>query len=463
MSAKTTVARRLAEAICAVNEREERDEQVLHAAERLLLDSVGCALGATTAEPVRAVRAWARMSMGRPPVRILGTREESSVAGATMANCLLVRYLDMNDCDWQSDPAHPSDNIGTCISVAQATNASPMELLKSILIAFEVQMRTTEFTKVSFFRTTGWDVTTFVTLASAAAAGALLRLDPERMAHALSIAASYPTLGEVRVGQISMMKASASGVAGAHGVEAAYLAANGTTGPAEAFEGKRGLSKLVLGECNWDILTAPVGRWRLPRTNLKQYPAAYVIHAGIDAALALRRNARVVPNDIAEVKVSAFGWLIEDMVRGMGGTSRYEIDARETADHSLPYCVAVSLLDGAYNLGQLESRRWEAPEMKAMLAKVKCEHDPSMDQGFPDNRPVRIEVRMKNGEVITEHVPFPKGDRRNPLTDDDLALKARTLSAAVLSPAAQDRVIETALNLRRHSVGDLLEACTPAA
>ena len=48
--------------------------------------------------------------------------------------------------------------------------------------------------------------------------------------------------------------------------------------------------------------------------------------------------------EVAEVTVEAFGWLIEDMVNGMGGISRYEIDARETADHSLPYCVAVSLV-----------------------------------------------------------------------------------------------------------------------
>ena len=121
------------------------------------------------------------------------------------------------------------------------------------------------------------------------------------------------------------------------------------------------------------------------------------------------------------VEVAAFGWLIEDMVHGMGGTSRYQIDARETADHSLPYCVAVSLVDGAYNLEQLAGRRWEDPDVKAMLEKVSCVHDPAMDDGFPSHRPTRITLTLRDGTVVTEDVPFPKGDPRNPMTDADIA------------------------------------------
>ncbi|MDH3317208.1 MAG: hypothetical protein OER43_15785 [Gammaproteobacteria bacterium] len=66
----------------------------------------------------------------------------------------------------------------------------------------------------------------------------------------------------------------------------------------------------------------------------------------------------------------AFGWLIEDMVNGMGGTSRYEIDSRETADHSLPFCIAVSLVDGEYSLRQLNERRWEAREVQELMRKM---------------------------------------------------------------------------------------------
>jgi 2-methylcitrate dehydratase len=458
-----TVATRLAATICDAANTDERDDAIFHSVERVVLDTLACALGALGAPPVTAARAWARMVNSEPHAHLLGTREASSVLGATLVNCTMARHLDMNDCDWSRDPAHPSDNIGACLAVAEVSGSTAPDFMKAVLVAYEAQMRTTEFTKVSFFRKIGWDHTTFVTLASAAASGVLLKLDPDRLAHALAIAASYPTIGQLRVGQISMMKAASAGLAASRGVEAAYLAAHGVTGPLEIFEGKRGMSALMLGECDWDVLTAPIEAWRLPRTCLKQYPAAYIIHSAIDATLALRREHGLVPERIKEVTVAGFGWLIEDMVYGMGGKSRYDIDARETADHSLPYCVAVSLVDGEYTLAQLEEPRWAAPELKAMLAKVKCAHDPALDGGFPARRPSRISVTTFDGARFEREIAFPKGDPRDPLSDDDIAAKFRRLTAGVLPPERQQRAIDIALNLRRHSLIELIAACTPGA
>ena len=454
-----TVAVRLANELHRAAAREVSDEHALHAVERLVLDVCACALGALDAAPVAAARAWARTIGGGGNVPILGLGESSSVQGAAIANCTLIRQLDMNDCDWASDPAHPSDNIGGCLAVACAERASAMQLIKAILIAYELQMRSTEFTKVSFFRETGWDHTTFVTLATAAGAGIVLGLDATRLAHALAIAGSYPTLGELRVGQISMMKAASAGLAASRGVEAAYLASFGVTGPLAIFEGKRGMAQLMLGECDWDVLAAPVGQWRLPRTCLKQYPAAYIIHASIDAALALHREHRLSAAMIDAVEVAGFGWLIEDMVHGMGGRSRYDIDARETADHSLPYCVAAALTDGEYTHGQLASRRWQDADLRDMLARVKCIHDPDLDGGFPARRPGRVSVRLRDGRTLVKQVDYPKGDPRNPLTDEEIAQKFRRLASMALSPRQQDATIRIALDVRRHALPQLFDAC----
>ncbi len=458
-----TVATRLAREITRAAARELADNDTMHAVQRLVLDCAGCALGALDAAPVAAALAWSKTIGGSPAVPILGTRQSSSVLGAALANCTLIRHLDMNDCDWASDPAHPSDNIGGCLAVALATEASSTALIKAILVAYELQMRSTEFTKVSFFRTTGWDHTTFVTLATAAGAGILLGLDATRLAHALCIAGSYPTVGELRVGQISMMKAMSAGLAASRGVEAAYLASHGVTGPAQIFEGKRGMAKLMLGECDWDLFAAPVDKWRLPRTCFKQYPAAYIIHASIDAALALHREHGLRPGDIDTVEVAGFGWLIEDMVHGMGGKSRYDIDARETADHSLPYCVAAGLLDGEYTHEQLASKRWQDPDLRSLLARITCVHDPALDGGFPARRPGRVSVRLRDGRTISKQYDYPKGDPRNPLTDEDLARKFRNLSAHALSARQQDDAISIGLDLHRQGLRRLLDACTPDA
>lgn len=391
---------------------------------------------------------------------MLGTGEKSSVLGTAMVNSTMVRDLDLNDTYFSRNPAHSSDNLGVCLAVGEAEGASAADIIKSILVAFEVQMRACEFTRKSFFKETGWDQTTLVTLASAAAAGALLRLDQSRMAHALAIAGCYPGIGEMRVGQISMMKAASAGLAATRGIEAAYLAREGMTGPREVFEGRRGMAKLMLGECDWDLLTAPFEDWRLPRTCLKRYPAAYIIHSSIDLALDLRREHRLVVGDVDSVTVEAFGWLIEDMVDGMGGTSRYEIDSRETADHSLPFCVAVSLVDGEYGLRQLREKRWEAPEVQETMRKMRFIHDRKMDERFPPDRPSRLTIVTRDGRKLVKEVPYPKGDYRAPFSDEEIADKFRSLSADVLNPRQQEIAIDRALNFNRGSVRGLLDACT---
>jgi 2-methylcitrate dehydratase len=243
-------------------------------------------------------------------------------------------------------------------------------------------------------------------------------------------------------------------------VEAAYLAKEGVTGPLAIFEGERGVEKNVIGACDWDVFTAPLEKWRLPLTCFKRYPAAYIIHSSIDAAITLKAEHGFGADDVDEVLVEAFGWLLEDMVDGMGGTSRYEIDRRETADHSLPFCVAVALVDGVYTVRQLEERRWDAPAVKAMLKKIRCARDSAMDPRFPAERPSRVTVTLRDGRKLVSEFPFPKGDPRDPLSNEDLREKLASLAPASMNLSRQARLVHCALDFRNRTVAELVAAAT---
>ena len=429
------------------------------AVEHVLLDSFACAVGAAGSPAVQASLRWAARLSGSPAASIYFSLERSSVLGASLVNSTMIRDLDLNDTYFGINPTHPSDSLGGVLAVAEAEGASAEETMRAILVSFEIQIRAADFTETSYFRTLGWDHTTFITIATAAAAGGLLRLSPEELAHAIAIAACFPVLGGLRAGQISMMKSLSAGLTASRGVEAAYLAKEGAKGPLQILEGERGLEKLVLQSCDWDLFTEPVGEWRLLRTCLKRYPAAYIIHSSIDAAIALRRAHGFRPHDVQEVVVEGFEWLLQDMVHGMGGTSRFEIDGRETADHSLPYCVAAALVDGEYTVTQLRQRRWEAPEIQQMLARIRCEHDPSMDARFPAERPSRVTVVLAGGERLTEERAYPKGDYRKPLSPDDLVTKLGSLAGTALDPEAQERLAACCLDFRNRGVGELMKAC----
>src|SRR5262249_19793846 len=108
----------------------EFDKAVTHAVERLVLDSMGCALGAAASPAVIALRKWAQRVGGQPSAGIWGTTERSSVAGAALVNCTMTRDLDMNDTYFSHNPAHASDNIGACIAVGEAEGSTTAEVMR---------------------------------------------------------------------------------------------------------------------------------------------------------------------------------------------------------------------------------------------------------------------------------------------------------------------------------------------
>jgi 2-methylcitrate dehydratase len=455
---RPSVTQRLAAEIARSMRAPTISEEARHGAERVLLDSFACALGAHRSEAVEAARRWARRLDGKPQATLYGTGEKSSVLGAAIVNSTMIRDLDLNDTYFSTNPTHASDALGAVIAVAEAEGAPAEALIHAVLVAFEIQMRAAAFTETSYFRVLGWDHTHFITVAVAAAAGLLLKLSETELAHALGIAGCFPVLGGLRAGQISMMKSISAGLTASRGVEAAYLAREGVTGPLAIFEGERGVERNVIGACDWDLFAAPLGTWRLPLTCFKRHPAAYIIHSAIDAALELKRELGFAPADVAEVTVEAFGWLVEDMVHGMGGTSRYEIDRRETADHSLPFCVAAALTDGRYTIRQLDARRWEDADLKAMLAKIRCVHDRGMDARFPAERPSRVTVVLADGTRHAAEYPYPKGDPRLPLSDDDLRAKLASLAPAEMGADAVDRLADCCLDFRNRTVAELTAA-----
>ena len=146
MMKNKSISERLAGEICDAMARPVEDGKLIHDVERIVLDSLGCALGAADSPAVRAARAWAGRIAGKPPATLLATGEKSSVLGAAMVNCTMTRDLDMNDTYFSRNPAHNSDNLGVCLAVGEAEGASAAEIIKSILVAFEVQMRLCEFT-----------------------------------------------------------------------------------------------------------------------------------------------------------------------------------------------------------------------------------------------------------------------------------------------------------------------------
>lgn len=427
------VARRIATFASAIA-HEPLPADVTTALGLRLIDSFGCALGAIEAPPVAVARRVAGRVAPAGSASILGGGS-TSPEFAGIVNGIAVRYLDLNDVYLgQHEPIHPSDCIPALVAVAEAERRSGAELLSSIAVAYEVLCRLIEPVAL---RGRGWDHASLCAVATAAAAGTLLDLDEGRIAHAAGIAAVIcPILFQTRVGELSMWKAAAAANSAQQGVLAAYLAAEGMTGPSDAFEGRAGLERVVLQA---ETRTHDEVGWRLPLVRTKKYAAQYYTHSAVEAAIRLRRRG-LEPSAIERVIVHTF---VQAKDSAANDPAKWSPRTRESADHSLPFLVAVALLDGDVGPAQFLQERIGAPDVRHLMDRVHVIVDSAYTRQFPSRTPSRVDVVGNDGSSLVEEVIVPPGHPEAPMTQADIETKCRELAKGVLSSIAVDDLLRT--------------------
>src|SRR5438552_9899578 len=396
-----TLAEHLAE--YAVGLRfEELPAPVVHEIKRRVIDSIGCALGAWEAEPCVIARRVASRFSARRGGTLLGTTHRAPADWAAFANGCLVRYLDYNDTYLSKEPAHPSDNISAALAVAEAEDAGGREFIVAIALAYEVQCR---FCDAASLRARDWDHVTYGAFSTALAAARLMRLDVEQTRHAVGIAGvASAALRQSRVGELSHWKGCAFAHAARHGVFAAILAREGMTGPAPIFEGEKGFQALVSGP-----LDARVEEWgnasdfMILNTSIKFWPAEYHSQSAIEAALKLRSQV----GDMAQIE-SVLVESHDAAVDIIGSESeKWRPTSRETADHSLPYIVAVALADGEVTAKQFEPGRFADAALLALVQRVTVQRDAELSACYPQAAGNIVTVRLRDGRTLSERVDHP--------------------------------------------------------
>jgi 2-methylcitrate dehydratase len=239
-----------------------------------------------------------------------------------------------------------------------------------------------------------------------------------------------------------MWKGCAFANAARNGVFAATLAGAGLTGPAPIFEGDVGFMKLVTRE---PFSAAPMGAefdddapFKINDTYVKFWPAEYHSQSAIDASLQLRQKVGDV-SQVAAVDIYTF----EASYNIIGKYAEaWAPKTRETADHSLPYCTAVALLDGEVTLKQFDPARFTAPDVLKLLEHVKVHLDDSLTPRYPRGIPNRIVVTLKDGRQHSLEVEFPRGHAGNPMTDGEVEAKFRALVEPRYGKPTADKVLD---------------------
>jgi len=420
-------------------------QAAVHEAKRFLLDSVGCALAALDHDDMQQAHRYVQELGGNPHATIIGYGTRTNIADAALMNALLIRAMDYNDIYWKQDPSHPSDIIPAALAPAEWKGRSGKELLVGILIAYELEMRLCLAAQPGV-REVGWHHASLTQFASPFVAGRMLGLTEDQLVAACGISgSSHFTLGGVVAGHLTNMKNTADPMATEAGVRAALLASTGYSGPVELFEGKEGVFHVV-GNVRWDAgaMTDGLGeRFLITECGYKAFPTEALTHQPITALLGIMAEGRIDPRSVAEIAVRT-------TTRGadiLSDASKYDPQTKETADHSLPYCIAVAAANGNVLPSDFEQEALFDPFVRSFLAKIKVVADPEIDALFPKVKRAIVTVTTLAGGVHTRQEDFAKGSPERPLSDDDVVDKFRANASHAMSAKALDRIVDATLHL----------------
>jgi 2-methylcitrate dehydratase len=416
-----------------------------------MLDGLGCAIGALGSPFMERMLRFAgeRTADGAP---LIGGGC-AAIERAAFYNAALVRYLDFNDSFIApNETCHPSDNIGAVYAAACCASASGRDFLLALAVAYAVQCRLSEVLPV---RARGLDHTVQLTYGTTAGVAKLLGLDRIATANALSIAGTTGiALRVTRTGPLTNWKGLAAPYATMLAVQAALLAREGVTGPPEVLEGNKGLFDLAgrTPELVWDATALEM----VKRTFLKRYNAEVHSQSAIEAVVELRNREQIVAKNVEHIRLETFDVAFNIIGGGEEG-EKYTVSTKEQADHSLPYLLAVALIDGDVMPEQYRAERIDAADVQSLLRKVEVVCSPELSRRFPQQIPAVIAIRTSEGESYSAERRDYRGYVTNPMSWSDAVEKFMRLTHPHGNTASAEALISIVQNLENEPVSALTD------
>ncbi len=452
--AGTTVSGRLADFALGFR-YDQIPAQVLTLAKGHFLDILGSALASSRMDFGTAVLEGTRALGEGSSARALGSGVHLPAASAALVNGTLGHGLDFDDTHIGAIYHASAPAFAASLAAGQAAGASGHAVLSAYVVALEIGSRLAA-AGAGAFHDRGFHPTSQCGTFAAAAAAARLHGDSaQSLINALGLCGSMASgILELRE---SWLKRLHPGWAAHAGIAATSLARAGFRGPATVFEGPLGfyaahISRIPAGE---QVPSHAIGEeWATLGIALKPYPCCHFIHAFIDAALAVR--AQVKLEDIERVDCP-----LTERLQPMVGEPRDRRIRPPTiydALFSVPYVVALALVDGRVDLASFYDQPLDDPRVLAVAQRVFCPNDPDSD--YPTHFPGEVRIRLKSGREIRRREATSRGTPERRLTDAEIEAKFHANATRAVSREQAARIASLVWDLEHlEHIDALVSAC----
>jgi 2-methylcitrate dehydratase PrpD len=426
--AKESLSTRALARYVATTRHENLSEELLWEAKRRIADVLSIGLSGSTTTSGRAMRAFAR-DVSPPGKAILwGSGNTARAEIAALANATAAFHLELDDVH-RTSHTHPGISvIPAALAVCEERELSPKEFLAAVVIGYDVITRVGMAVSPSIyvdrvFLAPG----TLAPLGAAAAVASLYQLNEDETAKLLGAATFLSPLAIFEAfTKGAPIKNTAMGWGNLIGIWGAKLCAEGLFGPVTGIEGDFGYAKATANTYDLNKIEDPSNINRgIINTGIKPYSCCRQHHSAVDAMLELRMKYQLKPEQVDRIVVRTFG------VASRGKHQRPDTIA--SATYSCPFTVATALISGSCWREQYTEKKINDPETLSIAEKVSVIKDDELDALYDEKWPAIVEVRTKDGQLLSARRDIMKGEPEYPVSDKELKQKFISLASDTVS------------------------------
>ena len=411
---------------------------VVEAAKTLVLDLIGCALGAMRTEEVRIAAEVVQCLGGTPEASAIGLRLRTSCQNAAYLNGIASHVIELDDTHRDSITHVGSPVIPAALAMAEREGSSGAAFLTAVVAGYETCLRIANAVQPSHWRRGFLSMGTCGTFGAAAAAGHIRGLDADRLSDALGLSGIQAAgLNSSIYGEGDMGKRLCPGHAASTGIISVLLAERGFTGSRRILEQRKGFCESFADEFDLSRIAADLGTvWETARTSLKPYSCCRYNHAPIDGLLDIMQAEGAAALDIERIVVRTYGIAVHNRPHRTHPTTLFD------AKMSIPFSLAVAAYKRAVAEHDFTAELIDDPALQRFAERVQVEADPAMSAAFPREWPAEVCVVLRDGREATRRIDYPKGEPEVPMSQTEVEAKFRDLAGVAITDAAATQVIE---------------------
>ncbi|HYH41577.1 MAG TPA: MmgE/PrpD family protein, partial [Burkholderiales bacterium] len=343
-----TYARRLADRFTRLTYRQIPEES-RHAMKRLLLDYIGVAVAGSQTESGEIARAFAATQGAASEATLIGGNGRVPMAAASFANAISSHSIELDDIDVLALFHFSPPVFSAALAVAEASGASGKDLIAAVASGCEMMERVSIAANNNLRNRAFHTTPTCGVFGATVAAARLMKLNADKLTSALGLAGAQAS-GLMEMYGPSMQKRFNPGPAARNGVTSAAMAKLGFTGADTIFEGERGFLRAFADRRDDTSLVKALDEPYALAIEFKPYSCARPIHNAIDCALEIRGRDKPKLAGIRSIVVKRHpDWAL------------YHQNTAPRTYHegqvSLPYSVAIALIEGKALLAQYTDRK----------------------------------------------------------------------------------------------------------